>query len=204
MAGTEHRSERLGMTRPGWKGHLSRMPILYEVNPWMRQDVLERALLYRGAIVAAWAAIDFRVSEIAVRCSKSEAYGPLNRQNLPYPLKKRLAYLEEVLKAPGPLSPYRNAGLTFLKRFDLASPFRHLMAHGYMSGSSGFGDVFQFEAFDLSDRELRSQGGMMVEDQRVALHVLERRSLQTCRLARISQKALYIIDTEALLPPRAE
>ena len=47
-----------GMTAPGQGGDPSRFIIMTEVNPWTPQEHAERALLYRGAIVAGWSNVE--------------------------------------------------------------------------------------------------------------------------------------------------
>ncbi len=63
-----------GMTAPGQGGDPTRFAVMIEVNPWTPQEMAEKALLYRGAIVAAWANIETWLSEVALRLSHVEAY----------------------------------------------------------------------------------------------------------------------------------
>lgn len=130
------------MTAPGCGGDPSRYPSLYLVNPWTPQDEVEKALLYRGAILAAWGLIETSISEIAIRCSCTDAYSGL-RDKFPYSIGERVSYLARVLEAPGPLSPYASFGLQFLKRFERSKSLRNTMAHSRMTLLPHWGCEFQ-------------------------------------------------------------
>lgn len=90
--------------------------LMSETNPWTADDDLRAALLYRGALVSAWATIESRIKELAIRCSRVEAYRSITPARFP----RR------------PLLPYAETGLNFLDRFDATAEMRHIMAHSRM------------------------------------------------------------------------
>jgi hypothetical protein len=99
-----------GMTAPGGGGDPTRFATMFEVNPWVPQDYLEKVPLYRGAIVAARGYSETWLSEIALRASFLDEYRSF-RDTVPYPLEKRLAFLERVLNSPGPMAEFASFGL---------------------------------------------------------------------------------------------
>lgn len=102
-----------------------------DVNPWPSKHELRDAILYRGAIVAAWGYIETTLNELAIRSSYMDEYCEI-RENYPFRSDTRIRYLRQVLDSDGPFAEFRTMGNLFLDRFEQAAELRHLMAHGKM------------------------------------------------------------------------
>ena len=181
-----------GMAAPGHGGDPSRFATMIEVNPWTPQEQVEKALLYRGAILSAWSAIETWLSEWALRASHLDAYRGL-REKFPYKIDSRVGFLERILDQPGPLQPFAPLGLQLLSRVRDAADLRNQMAHARMRVLAQWGVTFA---------ELIGQGDQVSwRTRRYSLADLERLSRRATRLSRIFQRASVRIDAANVLPP---
>ena len=168
-----------------------RYAYMIEVNPWAPNTALKAALLFRGAIIAAWGYVETVLIEIAIRSSRMDEYCDIS-EKFPYNADNRLGYLRRVLKVGGPFSRFRNAGIRFLERYEETAELRHIMAHGLMEV---LGDA-QFTYFRFP------KGGHIQKcSRRFSIDELERIAQEAARLSRLIQRCYYIIDHQKLLPP---
>src|SRR6476469_910421 len=72
-----------------------RSPYAIEYNPWTTMQEIEDATLYRGVIVSAFAQIETRLGEIAIRSSRMPPYQAL-RTRFPFKAEQRVAFLRRV------------------------------------------------------------------------------------------------------------
>ena len=180
-----------GMTAPGQGGDPSRFTTMVEVNPWTPQDEAEKAILYRGAIVAAWSNIETYLSEWALRASHVDAYRGL-RERFPYKIDDRIGFLERVLRHPGPLQDFMPLGLLLLSRVRKSATLRNRMAHARMRVLPHWGVTFE-ELVGQQDK-------VTVRSQRYSLLQLRSLAMRTTRLSRIVQRAANRIEAAKILP----
>ena len=167
-----------------------------EVNPWQTKSSIEATLLYRGAIVAAWANVETSLIEVAIRASKHGAYSD-HRGAYPSKLKTRIRYLREILVLPGPLQPFRTLGEAILNRYAAGAELRNMMAHARMTVLPTWGATFYgFQA--ASEREIIYQTRRMTEPQ------LEALAKRTTRFSRAVRMLIAQLDTKELLPALGE
>jgi len=126
--------------RPSGFGRRSLAP---EKNPWADEELVERAVLHRGAIVSGFGQIETGIGEIALRASCHPAYRPL-RDGHPYGATRTAKYLKEVFAAPGPLQKQCGVATLFLDRFLALTEIRTMMAHGSLSALPQWGITFEF------------------------------------------------------------
>ncbi len=181
-----------GMTAPGQGGDPSRFAIMIEANPWTPQEAMEKALLYRGSIVAAWGNIETWLSELAVRASHADAYRGL-KESFPYKIESRIGFLEQVLRLPGPLQPYASLGLLILVRVRNSAELRNRMAHARMRVLPNWGVTFE-ELVGQKDR-------VIVRQHRYSPQQMEEFARRATRLSRFVQRAAGELDRKKLLPP---
>lgn len=180
------------MAAPGYSGDPRRMTIMVEPMPWLLHGDCAEALMFRGAIVAAWGYVDTTLSELAVRCSKCDDYETL-RAAFPSAANRRTAYLKLVLGAPGPLAPYRGIGHLFLDRFAATERTRHMMAHGRMKMTAPH--LIEIEEIDTSPG-----GSLSFRRQKLRLADLEGFARTATKLSRFMHRAVHEIDKRKLLP----
>lgn len=164
---------------------------MIEVNPWTPQELAEKALQHRGAIVAAWGNIETWLSEVALRASHVEAYHGL-RDQFPYKIETRISFLEKVLEQPGPLAKFAPLGRPLLSRVRQSAKLRNQMAHARMRVLPQWGVTFE---------ELVGQGDQVsFRQRRYSLADLEALARRATRLSRIVQRAASKVEAERLLP----
>ncbi len=115
---------------------MQRYTYMIETNAWTRDSDLADAVLFRGAIVAAWGYIETTLIELAIRSSHMSEYSQINAR-YPYKLDGRINYMRTVLKSVGPFAQFCTIGEQFLDRFEAAAELRHIMAHGKMQVLDG-------------------------------------------------------------------
>lgn len=164
-----------------------------EVNPWTPPEDLRLALLFRGAIVSAWAAIDTTLSEIALRASASDDYRSISSK-YPYTAESKVRFLGSVLSQGGPLQRFRGTGLALLRRYETMRDLRHQMAHASMRVLPSWGITF-------IDYRPTSDGTITMRQHRYSTEELRRLARKATRLSRMVQRAKAEIDAEVLLPP---
>jgi hypothetical protein len=168
-----------------------RYAYMVEVNPWIKNLELRDALLYRGAIIAAWGYVETTLIEIAIRSSRLEEYGALSA-NYPYKLEGRIRYLRRMLDADGPFSQFRKLGNQFLDRFEAAADLRHVMAHARMDLIWGV---------EFTDYKPIEDGAIRKRLARYTLGQLEQMARKATRLSRLIQMGYYLINEKSFLPP---
>jgi hypothetical protein len=165
---------------------------MIEVNPWTSQELAEKAMQYRGAIVAAWGNIETWLSEVALRASHVDAYRGLRGQ-FPYKIETRIAFLEKILEQPGPLARFAPLGRPLLARVRQSAKLRNQMAHARMTMLPQWGVTFE---------ELVGQGDQVsLRRRRYSLAELEALARRATRLSRIVQRAAARLEAEKVLPP---
>jgi ribosomal protein L31 len=164
-----------------------------EVNPWQTKKSVEDALLYRGAIVSAWANVETTLIEIAIRASCHPAYAGV-RDTYPWKLNGRISYLRLILGQPGPLHEFRSVGESVLKRFVESAELRNMMAHGRMAMLAGWGpslSVFR----PASGHEIKYYTRRFFEGE------LERLARKATRFSRAVRYLHAQLNAREFLPP---
>jgi hypothetical protein len=169
-----------------------------EVRPFDQGEDIDRALLYRGAIVSAWANVEFSLIEIAIRASIHNAY--LSRAgSYPKRHKDRIDYLRGVLELPGPLQKYSKLGTAVLDRFDQSADFRNIMAHARMTLVLDWGATFSlFQGKPGSNFEVLNRIVRLSYDQ--LLSHAKRATL----FSRVVRMLVAQINAIKLLPPLSD
>jgi hypothetical protein len=162
-----------------------------EYNPWTSMQEIEDAMLYRGVIVSAFAQIETRLGEIAIRCSLIPHYHAL-RERFPFKTDKRVAFLRRVFELE-PMARHRLIALAFLDRFESIAALRHMMAHGRMQVLGGQITFHDIPRSDGSAITLRRQSFVFA-----GLEVLAWRS---AKLARLGHKLASRLELLRILPP---
>lgn len=162
-----------------------------ETSPWQTKASIDAAMLYRGAIIAGWGSVETNLIEVAIRASRHDAYLGI-RDNYPFKLKTRVAYLRDVLAVEGPLAPYAMIGRAILDRYVMAASLRNMMAHARMTVLPDWGATF--DGFEGKGDRITHYRQRFTEDR---LAGLARRST---RFARVVQSRMYLLD-EIGLPP---
>lgn len=165
-----------------------------ENNPWVKQDEMDAALLFRGAILSAYALVETRLAEIAIRCSKLDAYASVKAE-FPYNMDKRLRFLRTVF-ATGPLAAYAKVAEAFFIRFEAAAELRHMMAHAYMETCGdlvGWGVTFH-------DYQPVKGGGITYRARRMRLADLEAEAARAARFSRLGRELYWRLTQTRILP----
>jgi hypothetical protein len=153
---------------------------------------MRRALLLRGAIVSAWAAIDTTMSEVALRASTSEHYSSISSR-YPYSAESKAKFLRAVIEREGPMRRFKDTGQALLRQYEDLKDLRHQMAHASMRILPNWGVTF-------IDYRPTSEGTVTVRRHRYTLDQLNRLARKATRLSRIVQRAKAQIDSDGLLP----
>lgn len=165
-----------------------------EKNPWVKRDEMDAALLFRGAIISSYGHIETRLAEMAIRCSRMDAYVGL-KADFPYSMPKRLAFLRSCF-AIGPLARYGNVANAFFTRFEDAAELRHMMAHAYMETGSnlvGLGVVFHdYQA---------SKSGIIARQRRMTLPEFEQEAAEAARFSQLGRELYWRLSETGILPP---
>lgn len=156
-----------------------------ETSPWQTKASIDAAMLYRGAIIAGWGAVETNIIEVAIRSSRHDAYLGI-RETYPFKLKTRVAYLRDVLAAEGPLTPYAHLGCSILDRYVGAAGLRNMMAHARMTVLPGWGATFY--GFEGKGDAITHYRERLTESR---LAVLAQRST---RFARVVQSLMNRLD----------
>lgn len=180
------------MISPWQKSDPKWLALAVETNPWTPPDDLRTALLFRGAIVSAWAALDTTLAELALRASNSEAYNFIEAK-YPYKPATKVKYLKRVLASPGPLQKYAKLGNLLLDRYENAVDLRNQMAHAHMRVLGRWGATF-------TDYNLVADGVVTKRTHRYTLEQLEIFARKATRLSRLTQRGKSLIDEHRLLP----
>jgi hypothetical protein len=170
-----------------------------ETNPWARKEHVEAAMLFRGVAIAAWAAIETTLSELAFRASHHTAYLGI-RDSFPYPLRKRLEFFKEVLDRDGPLSPFRALAGQVIARWESGATMRHILAHGRMRVMSGPGKLCMVRMVDL--RPGSDRNGVLRSTQ-WTLDEFGQGARRAARKSRLLQRLTGRIDALGVLSPLA-
>jgi hypothetical protein len=168
-----------------------RSPYAIEHNPWSSLPEIEDAMLYRGVIVSAFAQIETKLGEIAIRASLIPQYHALC-ESFPFSAAKRIRFLQRVFEL-GPLAPHRIIALAFLDKFDSIAAVRHIMAHGQMrvlGGQITFHDIPSSNGNEITMRR-----------QRFVLAGLELLAWRSAKLARFAHELSSRLDALDILPP---
>ena len=163
-----------------------------EINPWIQREESEAALLFRGTVVSAYAYIETRLTEIAIRASRMPVYAEL-REKYPYQMNGRLKFLRQAF-AIGALAPYGSIAESFFSRFEDAATLRHVMAHARMEmGPKDWGVTF----YDYRPGE---NGAIMFRRNRYTYQELERFAWRASRLSRLAQNLAHRLEGLGILP----
>ena len=162
-----------------------------DVNPWVADQIVSDALLYRGVFLAGWANVETTLIEIAIRASCDPHYSD-HRDTYPSKLKSRVAYLDEILCVPGPLSKHASVARAVLQRYRKYEEFRNIMAHARMTILPQWGATFHFFQAK-SGREITYKTLRLTQEQ---LHWY---ALRAARFSRAVRKLAGKVD--AILPP---
>lgn len=161
-----------------------------QVNPWTPPEELLRVLALRGAVVWSFGHIEQKLTEVMIRSSYPDCYAGL-RSSAPFVMKKRFAYLREVLDLPGPLSPYRSIGLLMIERIERVWPLRNMMAHADMDiGPMG---PVRFQQIELAN-------GLKTHWKPFYAGQLEEVAAKAGRLSRLCQRLMDRLEAKKLLP----
>ncbi|CAD7341789.1 hypothetical protein FIM10_18670 [Sphingomonadales bacterium 56] len=166
-----------------------------ENNPWVKRDEMDAALLFRGAILSAYGSIETRLAEIAIRCSRLDAYASI-RTDFPYAMPRRLAFLRSAFST-GPLAPFERVADAFLTRFEASAELRHMMAHAHTQAS---GDLVGWGA-TFHDYQPTKGGAITYRARRMRLAELEAEAARAARFSRIGRRLYWHLDESGLLPP---
>lgn len=150
---------------------------------------LHRAL---GPAVAPWGYADTSLSELAIRCSKCDAYEAL-RQSFPSATEKKLSYLRSILDTSGPLSRYRSIGLLYLDQFAATERSRHMMAHGRMK-------MVGPQWIEIEEINTEKRGSLKFRSQKLCITDLEKAARKATKLSRLIHRAVCEINKRGLLP----
>jgi hypothetical protein len=163
-----------------------------QISPWTPREDLREALLYRAAIISAWASIETTLNELIIRSSMIDPYRDIS-EKFPYTLKSKLKYMRRALEIDGPFNKYRSLGEPFLDRFSDAADLRHLMAHAHMEVLGNWGATF-------TDFTPSSDGAITHRRRRYTPEQLEAFARRATRLSRLLQRGKYMIDQSGFLP----
>jgi hypothetical protein len=167
-----------------------RSPYALEYNPWTSKPEIEDAMFYRGVIVSAFAQIETRLGELAIRASLLPQYLEIG-ERFPFTAEKRVAFLRKAF-ALDPLAPYGEIAIGFLDRFRDIAGLRHMMAHGRMQvlgGQITFHDFPQSDGTAISTRR-----------QPFVFAGLEVLAWRSAKLARIGHRLSGRLDGLNILP----
>lgn len=168
-----------------------RSPYALEYNPWSSQAEVEDAVFYRGVIVSAFAQIETKLGELAIRASLIPQYHALS-ERFPFSAGKRVAFLRRIFEKE-PLSLHQSTALNFLDRFEDISALRHMMAHGRMQvlgAQITFHDIPQSDGTAITMRR-----------QLFVFAGLELLAWRSAKLARVSHRLFHRLDGLNILPP---
>lgn len=167
-----------------------------EVNPWQSKRSIEAVLLYRGAIVSAWANVEASIIEVALRSSIHPRYSHI-RDTYPSRLDGRVKYLRKVLASDGPLANHASLGNAILNRYVESADLRNLMAHAGMRVMPQWGTTFQMFK-PKADQEVALLRIRYTEE---ALNNLAHKA---ARFSRAVKSLLARLDNANLLPQLSE
>lgn len=153
-------------------------------SPWLADDDLARVLILRGAILWSYSHVERRLLDVALRCSRTPEYRNID-EKAPFRRATRIGYLQKVLEAEGPLSPFRRLGEVILKRYEAGAEIRNQMAHA---------DI-DFLGLGLTRfKELTVDGNRLTLTDRTfnfAPGELERHAIKAARLSKAVQRLHY-------------
>jgi hypothetical protein len=122
--------------------HISNLTdFLPSFSPWETAGgASELALVhfFRGCIISSFGMVETQLNEIAVRCSRIEAY---HRLSLKFPWKTddRLQFLKKAFQEEGVLSDFKSTGFQTVVQFEKMRSDRNLWAHGLIKVFPGSG-----------------------------------------------------------------
>lgn len=171
--------------------HFVRSPYALEYNPWTSTQEIENAMLYRGVIVSAFAQIETKLGEIAIRASRIGQYLAL-REHFPFSAEKRVSFLRKAFELE-PLARHRPIGSAFLDKFESIASLRHVMAHGRMQVLGG-----QITFHDIP----KSDGSTIAMRRQLFVFAgLELLAWRSAKLARLGHRLSSRLDALEILPP---
>jgi hypothetical protein len=168
----------------------ARSPYALEYNPWTSKPEIEDAMFYRGVIVSAFAQIETRLGELAIRTSLLQQYLEIS-ERFPFTAEKRAAFLRKAFTLD-PLAPHKEIAVGFLDRFRDIASLRHMMAHGRMQvlgGQITFHDFPQSDGTAISTRR-----------QSFVFPGLEVLAWRSAKLARMCNRLSSRLDALDILP----
>jgi hypothetical protein len=164
-----------------------------EVNPWLTNELVEAAHLYRGAIIGGWGSVESSLIELSIRASHHPAYLG-HREFYPKKFSSRIKFLNEIFDLPGPLTPYSRFGHAVVRRFVEAEDLRNMMAHARLALLPGWGATFHFF-------EPKSGSEIAYRTQRFTEAQLSAHASKATRFSRAVRCFMARVDRLQLLPP---
>ena len=98
----------------------------------VENETMLAAAIYRGAVIQAWAHVEFMATDLVMRAKRLPEYAAADLA-FKYRFEGRIAELKRLLTHPGPLDSHKAAILEHLDGMDRFETHRHFMAHGLMT-----------------------------------------------------------------------